>query len=217
MIEGPVKLALLEDEDLLRSLLAQWIEHQDGLQLIGEFRSVDAMRSGFPGIADAVDVVLTDVYLGDGDGLATTAELTKATGRAIGIVVISGRPTSDLFQRLSSELAGGWAFLLKNSNGLANLSQAIHAVRNGMVMVDPNLPRMNPSAGTTGLTDQEKAVMERVADGKSNSTIAKEIFMSEKSVERILSSVYHKYGVEGSSKTLNPRVRATLQFRGLIS
>lgn len=213
----PIRLVLLEDEDLLRSLLSDWIDHQDGLTLVGAYRSCALFLADAPSLADDVDVILTDVYLGDGDGVSTAADLVKSTARNIGIVVISGRPTSDLFQRLSTELSGGWAFLLKNSNGLANLSQAIHAVRNGMVMVDPNLPRMNPSAGAAGLTDQEQAVMERVADGKSNSTIAKEIFMSEKSVERILSSVYQKYGVEGSSKTLNPRVRATLQFRGLIS
>lgn len=216
MTSSAVRLVVLEDEDLLRSLIGEWIEHQDGLSLVASHRSVKSLLADWDTLRTTVDVILTDVYLGDGDGVSTAAQLAASRPGEIGIVVISGRPSSDLFQRLSRELSGGWAFLLKNSNGLANLSQAIHAVRGGMVMVDPNLPRMAGSGGTAALTDQEVAVMQRVADGKSNATIAKEIFMSEKSVERILSSVYQKYAIEGSSKTQNPRVRATLQFRGLV-
>ena len=47
------------------------------------------------------------------------------------------------------------------------------------------------------------------------STLASEIFASEKTVERVLSSIYSKYGLVGTSKIENPRVRATLIFRGL--
>ena len=45
--------------------------------------------------------------------------------------------------------------------------------------------------------------------------LAGEIFASEKTVERVLSSIYSKYGLVGTSKVENPRVRATLIFRGL--
>ena len=107
-------------------------------------------------------------------------------------------------------------FLLKNSNGLANLRQAISAVQSGLVMVDPNLKTMFTRAGQNlSLTDQERTVMERVAEGKSNAVISGEIFASEKTVERVLSSIYSKYGLVGTSKVENPRVRATLIFRGL--
>jgi DNA-binding NarL/FixJ family response regulator len=115
-------------------------------------------------------------------------------------------------------LNGGWAFLLKNSNGLSNLRQAISAVQSGLVMVDPNLKSMFQRGGQNlALTDQERSVMERVAEGKSNAVIAKETFASEKTVERVLSSIYSKYALVGTSKVENPRVRATLIFRGLAN
>ena len=112
-------------------------------------------------------------------------------------------------------MEGGWAFLLKNSNGLANLRQAIAAVRSGFVMVDPQLKRFSINDDEATLTDQEISVMQLVAEGKANAVIALETSTSEKTVERLLTHIYSKYGLVGTSKTENPRVRATLIFRGL--
>lgn len=66
-------------------------------------------------------------------------------------------------------------------------------------------------------TDQERSAMDKVAEGKSNAVISEELFTSEKTVERLLSSIYSKYGLIGTSKLENPRVRATLIYRGLTN
>ncbi len=107
--------------------------------------------------------------------------------------------------------------LVKGSNGLANLEHAIQAVRQGLVMVDPQLRQSTDTIGGPQLTDQERDVMKHVAMGGSNATVANAVYMSEKSVERVLHSVYKKYGLEGTSKRDNPRVRATLMYLGLVS
>ena len=65
------------------------------------------------------------------------------------------------------------------------------------------------------LTVQEISVMKLVANGKANVVISQTLFMSEKTIERVLSQVYAKYGLVGLSKSENPRVTATLIFRGL--
>ena len=67
------------------------------------------------------------------------------------------------------------------------------------------------------LTDQESSVMQLVAEGKANAVIARQTFASEKTIERVLSRVYVKYGISGTSKSENPRVKATLIYRGLVS
>ena len=211
-----IKTVLLEDEDLLRGLLSEWLSAQPDIELLDSFRSIQAFNAGMNTSVSNANVIIADIVLPDGDGLDAAFKALEANDSGQGLVVISGRPTSDLFDRLSSRLNGGWAFLLKNSNGLANLRQAISAVQSGLVMVDPNLKTMFTRAGQNlSLTDQERTVMERVAEGKSNAVIAVEIFASEKTVERVLSSIYSKYGLVGTSKVENPRVRATLIFRGL--
>jgi len=211
-----IKTVLLEDEDLLRGLLSEWLIAQPDIDLLDSFRSIQAFNSSSATSVSSAHVIIADIVLPDGDGLDAAFKALEANNSGQGLVVISGRPTSDLFDRLSSRLNGGWAFLLKNSNGLANLRQAISAVQSGLVMVDPSLKTMFNRAGQNlSLTDQERSVMERVAEGQSNAVIAGEIFASEKTVERVLSSIYSKYGLVGTSKVENPRVRATLIFRGL--
>jgi DNA-binding NarL/FixJ family response regulator len=211
-----IKTVLLEDEDLLRGLLSEWLSAQPDIELLESFRSIQAFNAASNTSVSNASVIIADIVLPDGDGLEAAFKSLENNNSGQGLVVISGRPTSDLFDRLSSRLNGSWAFLLKNSNGLANLRQAISAVQSGLVMVDPNLKTMFTRAGQNlSLSDQERTVMERVAEGKSNAVIASEIFASEKTVERVLSSIYSKYGLVGTSKIENPRVRATLIFRGL--
>lgn len=65
------------------------------------------------------------------------------------------------------------------------------------------------------LTDQEKSVMALVAEGNANVVIGHKLFASEKTIERVLGRVYAKYGLAGTSKSENPRVKAALIFRGL--
>ncbi|MEY4129862.1 MAG: Bacterial regulatory protein luxR family [Actinomycetota bacterium] len=85
-------------------------------------------------------------------------------------------------------------------------------------MVDPNLRSLfNAHSGSLSLTPQEDQVMQHVSNGKSNAVIAQLIFASEKTVERVLSVIYAKYNLAGTSKVENPRVRATLIYRGLAT
>ena len=213
-----IKTVLLEDEDLLRGLLSEWLDSQPDIQVIDSFRSIQSFNASKSTSVQQAEVIVADIVLPDGDGLEAALQVLQENNFSQGLVVISGRPTADLFDRLSNQLNGGWAFLLKNSNGLSNLRQAINAVRSGLVMVDPNLKSMFQRGGQNlALTIQERSVMERVAEGKSNAVIAKETFASEKTVERVLSSIYSKYGLVGTSKIENPRVRATLIFRGLAN
>lgn len=214
MIENKTKtrIVLLEDEDLLRGLLSEWLSAQEDLEVVGSYRTVADFSSE---IVDP-DLVVADLVLPDGDGLDASLKVMEQVGHHIPLVVISGRPTSGLFDRLSKELNGGWAFLLKDSNGLASLRRAVDAVRDGLVMVDPNLKTLFASNGRNAqLTPQESQIMGLVSEGMSNSGIAAKIFMSEKTVERVLSNLYLKYGLARTSKVENPRVRATLIFRGL--
>ena len=211
-----IQVAILEDENMLRGLLSEWLETQPNTQVVDEFQSVETFNHALTTSLRTVNLLICDVQLPDGDGITAALGALQVLDPKPGLVIISGRPTADLFTRLSENVDGGWAFLLKSHNGLANLVQAIAAVRSGLVMVDPNLKTIfNRMNRNVLLTDQEYSVMERVARGMSNASIAGEIFTSEKTVERLLTLVYSKYGLVGISKSENPRVRATLIYRGL--
>lgn len=210
------RVVLLEDEDLLRGLLTEWLDAQDDLEVVGNYRTASEFQSAVISGEVSADLFVVDLVLPDGDGLDVSLKAIEHIGQHVPLVVISGRPTDGLFDRLSKELNGGWAFLCKDSNGLASLRRAVDAVRDGLVMVDPNLKKLFASNGRNAqLTTQESQIMGLVSEGMSNSGIAGKIFMSEKTVERVLSNLYLKYGLARTSKEDNPRVRATLIFRGL--
>jgi DNA-binding NarL/FixJ family response regulator len=212
------QIAILEDEDMLRGLLTEWLASQPNTVVVDQFRSVQAFNHAITTSLPKANLLICDVQLPDGDGITAALSALSILDPKPGLIVISGRPTADLFARLSENVDGGWAFLLKNHNGLANFTQAISAVRSGLVMVDPNLKTIfSKSERSMTLTDQERTVMDKVARGMSNAVIAGEIFASEKTVERLLTSIYSKYDLVGTSKLENPRVRATLIYRGLLN
>ena len=181
---------ILEDEEMLRGLLVEWLSGQDDVNVIDEFSTISAFNSSLSTTIKDANLIIVDLVLPDGDGLSAALEAMNSLPNKLGLIVISGRPTPDLFARLSENVNGGWAFLLKNSNGLANLRQAINAVQSGLVMVDPGLKNLFSRDGKAAtLTEQERAAMDKVAEGKSNAVICQELFTSEKTVERILSSI----------------------------
>ena len=130
-VADQIKVVLLEDEDLLRGLLSEWLTSQPEIELLESFRSIESFNNSMKDSVANADVIISDLILADGDSLDTVLRAIGSNSKKQSLVVISGKPTADLFDRLSSGLEGGWAFLLKNSNGLANLRQALQAVQSG--------------------------------------------------------------------------------------
>ena len=152
--------------------------------MVGDFGTISAFKRSISTTVNDANLIIVDLVLPDGDGLTTALEAMDILPNKVGLIVISGRPTPDLFERLSENVSGGWAFLQKNSKG--NLRQAINAVQSGLVMVDPGLKKLFARDGkSVALSDQERSAMDKVAEGKSNAVISQEIFASEKTVERL--------------------------------
>ena len=128
---------VLEDEEMLRGLLVEWLSRQDDVTVVDEFGLISTFNTSISTTVKDANLIITDLVLPDGDGLTAALKAIDILPNKVGLIVISGRPTPDLFARLSENVNGGWAFLLKNSNGLVNLRQAVNAVQSGLVLVDP--------------------------------------------------------------------------------
>lgn len=211
------RFVLVEDDDLLGGLLEQWLLREFPQSTVRRFLNAAEIQNEMSTCARDVDVMIADVRLQDGDGVDVAVDLRKAAGTEVSTVIMSGRPTADLLNRMNDSLKAGWAFILKQTSGMNNLRQAITVAQSGLVMVDPQLRNASGSSDIERmLSEPEREILKRVAEGKSNRTIAEELFNSEKTVERHLSAVYHKLGLDGKSKTVNPRVAASLRYLGLI-
>jgi DNA-binding NarL/FixJ family response regulator len=215
MTSRSLSVAVVEDEHLLGDLLGEWIAAQPDLDLVQVCRSVAEARQQLA--ARHVDVLVVDLQLPDGDGLTLAGDLTHGRVGAVrprGVVILSGAARPDLITTLPAVLDASWAYLLKGSNTTQRLRQAVDAVASGLVMIDPALHQHPSDARVrfSSLTDMEHQVLAALASGASNRAIANTVHVSVKSVERMLSSIYTKLGLDASDQTTNPRVQAALAF-----
>jgi DNA-binding NarL/FixJ family response regulator len=110
-------------------------------------------------------------------------------------------------------------YLLKERiTQLDELVRALHEVARGGSALDPKVVEglMARKASATrspllGLTEKESAVLEAMATGRTNATIAKTLFMSERAVEKHVGSVFQKLGLVEEGE-INRRVMAVVKF-----
>lgn len=67
-------------------------------------------------------------------------------------------------------------------------------------------------SGLDELTEREREVLQQVAEGKSNSAISESLFISESAVEKHITSILMKLGLDPADTTINRRVAAVLTF-----
>lgn len=210
-----INIAVVEDEHLLADLLGEWISSQPDLHLVGAFRSVREAREGLAG--RSLDVMVVDLELPDGSGIDLASDAASGSvgsQKPRGVVILSGLARPDLVAELPQRIDATWAYLLKSTNTTRRLRHAIDAVVSGLVMIDPELHRVggDGAPGLASLTDAERDVLAAMAAGHSNRAIADTVHVSVKTVERMLSSIYMKLGIDARDEASNPRVQAVLVF-----
>jgi DNA-binding NarL/FixJ family response regulator len=135
------------------------------------------------------------------------------------VVVLSQYVEADYAFELLSEGAGGLGYMLKERvSDLEDLVRALTDVARGGSALDPKvveglMSRKSQESSTPllGLTEREHEVLREIATGKSNAATAKTLYMSERAVEKHISSVFQKLGLDAESDT-NRRVMAVLAF-----
>lgn len=204
---------IVESETLVGSLIAEWVRSRDDLDLLAVHSTVADVRNSRIAWVDKVDLLVCSLDIGGDDGVALATEVTSIAKRPVPVVVIASRATIDDATRLRDMLTAGWALISRTHNAVDHLRQAVDAVVAGLVMIDPMFAAVVPGAAAGApLTAQERAVLAMLARGMSNQAIASEQFLSIKSVERVIRSIYDKLGVSHRARDLNPRVLATLRY-----
>ncbi len=147
------------------------------------------------------DVVILDVRLADGSGLAAIGEVHAACPTTK-VLVFTSHAHDDVV--LAAVSAGASGFLTKDVSA-AELIDAIRRLAAGQSLLDPEvtagvlerLRRVRPigDEGMARLSTRELEVLSLVADGRSNEEIARTLFLSEKTVKNHLTRIMTKLGV----------------------
>jgi DNA-binding NarL/FixJ family response regulator len=205
-----IRVAVVDDQEVVRSGFAALLETQADLQVVGiagdGAEAIDLCREQHP------DVVLMDVRMPTMDGLEATRRIVAELGAGARVLMLT---TFDLDEYVYEALgAGASGFLLKDATAEA-LFEAVRVVASGDALLAPSVTRrligefsrLRPSVPVQPdrlreLTPRETDVLRRVAEGLSNREIAERLVVSEETVKTHVSRVLTKLGLRDRAQAV---------------
>jgi DNA-binding NarL/FixJ family response regulator len=191
-----LRVAIVDDHPMFRLGLAAAISEMDGIALVGEAERADEV----PDLVTraAPDVVLLDVNLPDGSGLEVNRWLG---GRHPEVRVLMLTMSEDLDVALTALHDGASGYLVKGA-GPERVEHALRTAAAGDVVLDQSLVRgvaeltharrSPPPRPFPELTDREFDVLQLVAEGLDNTSIARRLVLSPKTVRNHVSNILVK-------------------------
>jgi DNA-binding NarL/FixJ family response regulator len=213
------RLVIVEDDYLVREGARAVLDSHPRIEVVG----TAADPASFTALLDEVeaDVVLLDIRMPPTfttEGIETARAL-RTNHPDIGIVVLSQHDDPEYALELLKDGSDGVAYLLKERLGDADrLVQAIEEVRAGGSILDPRIvealleaQRRRHASKLAGLTPRELEVLALMASGRGNAAIARELSITERSVEKHSNAIFRKLGL-AEELDLNRRVAAVLFY-----
>lgn len=204
-----IRILLVDDHPLVREGIRGMLARSADIEVVGQ------AASGPEGVALAAklspDVVLMDLRMPGGDGVAATREIVAA-GTARVMVLTTYESDEDILRAIEAGAAG---YLLKDIAPDA-LAAAIRAAARGETVLAPSvqsalLSRMRqPARAVPSLSAQEIAVLAGAAHGKTNAAIGAMLHISETTVKTYLGRAYEKLGVGDRTSAVRKAIELRL-------
>ncbi|HYI23575.1 MAG TPA: response regulator transcription factor [Candidatus Limnocylindrales bacterium] len=207
---------MADDSAVIRQGVVR-ILNQDGMDVIGEARDADELISLVATLHP--DVVVVDIRMPPhgNAGLVAAERIRDEYQGVVGVLVLSQYLEPDYALRLLGAGMGGVGYLLKDR--VADPSELVDAVKrvaSGGSAIDPSVVGELVRARRREdrlhrLTERERMVLELVAEGRSNRSIADRMALSIKTVEASIATILSKLGLEPDPDD-NRRVLAVLAY-----
>ena len=215
----PIRLVLADDHFLVREGLRRLLETQPDFEVAAVCDDLDSLIAAVA--AERPDVVVTDVRMppGDADEGIRAAEQLRETDPEIGVVVLSQYASPSYVLALLESGSARRAYLLKERvKDLEGLTGAIRTVAEGGSVIDPKVVEALVAKDARGvesplnqLTPREHDVLREMAEGKNNAAIAETLFLTERSVEKVIHSIFLKLGLTWET-AVHKRVKAVILY-----
>ena len=214
-----LRVVFAEDNYLVRQGTGALLDATEGVDLVAVVEDLENLMRKVDELLP--DAVLTDIRMPPNftDEGIEGAKRIRAKHPRIGVVVLSQYEDESYVFSLLEDGVEGLGYLLKERiTDVDELVRALHEVARGGSALDPKVVqrllkrnRGSEHSALAGLTERELEVLQAMASGRSNTAIAKSVFMSERSVEKHISSVFHKLGLNDDGDR-NRRVSAVLTY-----
>ena len=215
----PIRLVLADDHYLVREGVRRLLETDPELEVAAVCGDLGALLDAVD--AKDPDVVVTDIRMppGNADEGIQAAERLRETHPAVGVVVLSQYADPGYALALLEQGSEGRAYLLKERvEDLEQIVAAIRAVAEGGSVIDPKVVESlvaengrSEESPINQLTPRERDVLREMAEGKNNAAIAEVLFLTERSVEKVIHSIFLKLGLTWES-SIHRRVKAVILY-----
>lgn len=194
------KIAIIEDNELIREGFAALVSDAEGYALTGKYGSCEEAMKKIS--TNVPDLVLMDIDLPGIDGIEGTKQIKKHFPKCIVLIITVIQDSEKVFRSLC---AGAGGYIIKNSDTDYILRIIEEAFAGGapmslqiakMVVQSFNRNQDSP------LSDRERDVLQRISEGKSYSKIADELFISKETVRSHIKNIYQKLAVNSKAEAL---------------
>ena len=214
-----IRVVLGEDDYLVREGVRRLLETRPEVVVAAACGDLESLLAA---VEDhAPDVVVTDIRMppnGADEGIQL-AERLRQTRPDVGVVVLSQYSEPRYALALLEAGTARRGYLLKERvEDVDQLVAAIRAVAEGGSVVDPRVVESLVAARARAdasplheLTPRERDVLREMAEGKNNAAIAKVLYLTERSVEKVIHSIFLKLGL-AFEVDVHKRVRAVILY-----
>jgi len=216
-MEKPVTIVIADDHALIREGTKQLLDEHPGLSVVGE--AADGQEAVEVVTRLKPDVVLMDIAMPGTNGIEATRRIKK-TSPSTSVLALTAYDDEQYIYALLD--AGAAGYLLKNVGG-EELARAIYAVAEGESVLHPSVAAkvfkrvtsgvagLVKAGGIDQLTERELAVLRLAARGLSNKMIARDLDLSDRTVQVHLSNVFGKLGAASRTEAVITALR-----RGIV-
>jgi DNA-binding NarL/FixJ family response regulator len=194
-----IRVFLLDDHEVVRRGIADLLTDAGDIEIVGESGSAQEATRRIPALRP--DVAILDGRLPDGSGIDVCRDVRAVDATIKGLILTSYEDDEALFAAI---MAGAAGYVLKQIRG-TDLVDAVRRVAAGQSLLDPAVTQrvlerirhgVEQPNELRNLTDQERRILEYIAQGLTNREIAGHMFLAEKTVKNYVSSLLAKLGLE---------------------
>jgi len=214
-----IRLVIADDHLLVREGVRRLLETEPEIEVAAVCGDLDSLLAAVA--AEHPDVVVTDIRMppGNTDEGIQAAQRLRTTDPDVGVVVLSQYATPSYALALLDGGSAGRSYLLKERvQEPDQLVSAIRAVASGGSVIDPKVVEAlvaedgrGEGSPIRGLTERERDVLREMATGKSNAAIGESLFLAERSVEKVIHSIFLKLELTWEP-SVNKRVKAVILY-----
>jgi DNA-binding NarL/FixJ family response regulator len=214
-----IRLVLADDHYLVREGIHRLLDLQPDLEVAAVCGDLASLLAAVE--EHRPDVVITDIRMppDNVDEGIQAAERIRAEHENVGVVVLSQYSQPSYALALLEGGTARRAYLLKERvEDVEQLVAAVRAVAAGGSVIDPKVVEELVAARSRSqqpplhdLTPREHDVLREMAEGKNNAAIAQALFLTERSVEKVIHSIFLKLGLAWET-SVHKRVKAVILY-----